>query len=178
MCGRKPLLRFRHYGFIPFRGGTRFLIALFPVLACAVVAASEGAVRTAGVQFLPHFDYQTGVLPISVAVGDLNGDGIPDLAVANDGSAGVSILLGNGSGTFAPVMQVSTGPSPYSVALADFNGDGNLDLVTSDYGANTASIMRGNGDGRSDRAPPSRPGTAPRPWRSRTSTAMESRISP
>jgi len=97
--------------------------------------------------FGPRTDIHTDDGPHSVAIGDLNHDGKPDLVIANYVSGTASILLGNGSGTFAPVMQVSTGPSPYSVALADFNGDGNLDLVTSDYGANTASIMRGNGDG-------------------------------
>src|SRR5262249_36734619 len=65
----------------------------------------------------------------SVAVGDFRRIGLLDLAVANYQSGNVSILLGNGDGTFQPPVNYSAGPNPVSVAVGDFNRDGRLDLV-------------------------------------------------
>jgi len=66
--------------------------------------------------------------PRFVVVGDFNGDGKKDLAVANLGTSTVSILLGNGDGTFTAKPDVPTGPStsPISLAVGDFKGDGKL----------------------------------------------------
>jgi RHS repeat-associated protein len=88
-----------------------------------------------------------GTNPISVAVGDFNGDGKLDLAVVNENSNTVGILLGNGDGTFKPQVTYATGTTPYSVAVGDFNGDGKLDLAVTNYGSSTVSILLGNGDG-------------------------------
>jgi len=86
--------------------------------------------------------------PESVVVGDLNGDRKPDLAVANYTSGTVSILLGNGNGTFASSgSPVSVGSSPQSIALGDLNGDGTPDLAATNRLASTVSILLGNGDG-------------------------------
>ena len=90
--------------------------------------------------------FATGQGPISVIVGDFNGDGILDLAVAN-ASGTVSILLGKPDGTFAPRVDYPTGTSPSSVVAADFNGDGKLDLAVTNEFDNTVSILIGNGDG-------------------------------
>ena len=71
--------------------------------------------------------YSVGSAPWNVVVGDINKDGFLDLAVASDGSGSVSILQGNGDGTFKPAIFVPTGASQVgSVALGDFNGDGFL----------------------------------------------------
>src|SRR6185503_16324385 len=74
-------------------------------------------------------DFVSGGNPFSVAVSDLNGDGKPDLAVANYGSNNLSALLGNGDGTFQAAQVVSVGLQPRSVAVGDLNGDLRLDLV-------------------------------------------------
>jgi hypothetical protein len=88
--------------------------------------------------------YGAGRSPFSVAVGDFNGDGKPDLAVANVSSNNVSILLGNGDGSFQQAVNYAAGSSPRSVAVGDFNGDGKLDLAVANSGV---SVLLGNGDG-------------------------------
>ncbi len=95
----------------------------------------------------------TGNSPASIAVGDLNGDGVLDLAVANlDPNTGnpstVTVLLGNGDGTFTPTTASPvTAFLSYSVTVGDFNGDGKADLVTANAGSNTVTVLLGNGDG-------------------------------
>jgi hypothetical protein len=89
----------------------------------------------------------TGTKPFAIAAGDFNHDGIPDLAVANSGTDTVSVLLGNGDGTFQTQQTYAVGNGAYSVAVGDFNGDGNLDLAIANLSDNTVSILLGNGDG-------------------------------
>src|SRR5713101_2584118 len=69
------------------------------------------------VSFGPHTDFGTGSEPRSVAVGDFNGDGKLDLAVANLNSATVSILLGAGTGGFGAKTDFATGAGPFSLAV-------------------------------------------------------------
>jgi hypothetical protein len=60
----------------------------------------------------------------------------------------VTLLLGNGDGTFTPAASSpATGSNPYSVSVADLNGDGKVDLVASNSGSNTVTVLLGNGDG-------------------------------
>jgi hypothetical protein len=88
-----------------------------------------------------------------VAVGDFNGDGLADLAVANRGDNGttnpgsLSILLGKGDGTFQAAVNYAAGTFPYAVAVGDFNRDGIADLVLANHGSNDVSVLLGNGDG-------------------------------
>jgi hypothetical protein len=97
--------------------------------------------------------FPAGRGPRSVAVGDVNGDGLPDLAVANIGTyptydGTVSVLLGNGDGSFQPARNFAAGNGPVSVAVGDFNGDGLLDLAVANNITNgTVSVLLGNGDG-------------------------------
>ena len=79
--------------------------------------------------------------------GDFNHDGHPDLAVANSGSNDVSILLGNGDGTFQGPLTFAAGSSPRSVAVGDFNGDGSPDLAVVSPDADVVSVLLGSGNG-------------------------------
>jgi hypothetical protein len=84
----------------------------------------------------------------SVAVADVNGDGKPDLLAANEGNATVGVLLGNGDGTFQPVVTYGSGGSgANSVAVADVNGDGKPDLLVATSLSATVGVLLGNGDG-------------------------------
>jgi hypothetical protein len=97
----------------------------------------------------PGSPVAVGGTPHSVAVGDFDGDGIADLAVANSASNTVTILRGNGSGGFTQFTgsPVAVSAGPESLAVGDFNGNGILDLVTANRGSGTVSIMLGNGSG-------------------------------
>src|SRR5205823_3940948 len=91
-----------------------------------------------------------GNFPESIAVGDFNGDGKLDVAVAHFYSNDVTLLLGNGDGTFQPAQVVQTFASDMyliPVAVGDVNGDGKLDLVVANAGSNNVSVLLGNGDG-------------------------------
>src|SRR5208282_3423101 len=84
--------------------------------------------------------------PYAIAVGDFNGDGKLDLAVANSGNGTVSVLLGNG--TFGADTTYSTGgTTPEAVAVGDFNKDGIPDLVVANEGSGTVGVLLGNGNG-------------------------------
>ena len=89
----------------------------------------------------------TGDGPSSIAAADFNGDGKLDLAVANSGSNNVTILLGNGDGTFTAAASPATGMAPNSIAVGDFNGDGVPDLAVANAGSSNVTILLGNGDG-------------------------------
>jgi hypothetical protein len=78
-------------------------------------------------------NFGVGSAPRSVAVGDFNGDGKLDLAVANYGYSNVSVLLGNGDGSFRIATNIGVGSGPTSVAVGDFNGDGVQDLAVANH---------------------------------------------
>ena len=84
--------------------------------------------------------------PTWLAVGDIDGDGKLDVAVANQNSSNVSILLGNGNGTFQPGVAYFTG-TPRIVLTGDFNGDGILDLIANNFNDDTIAVLPGRGDG-------------------------------
>jgi hypothetical protein len=91
----------------------------------------------------------------SVAVGDFNGDGNPDLVTADTYENHVSVLLGDGTGSFteAPNSPFNTGNGPNSVAVADLNGDGHPDLVTANYYGGDLTVLLGDGTGGFTPAP-------------------------
>jgi hypothetical protein len=101
-----------------------------------------------GFHFLNPLTPATGNQPDAMAVGDFNGDGKPDLAIANYADNTVTILLGNGDGTFtAAASSPATGLNPISLTVGDFNGDGIADLAVVNNGDDTLRVLLGNGDG-------------------------------
>ncbi len=100
--------------------------------------------------FKPQVTYAVGTDPSSIVVGDFSGDRHLDLAVANEdpnGPGTVSVLLGNGNGTFQLQVTYAVGSVPISIAAGDFNGDGHLDLAVANASSNDVSVLLGNGNG-------------------------------
>ena len=130
------------------------------LLACVAaalgVAVAAGAAGGRSPSFAAPRVLAASLDPDAVAIGDLNGDGKPDLAIANsyfdadddEGQAGtVSIRLGRGDGTFKPRRDYSTGGGPHSVAIGDLNGDGKPDLATANFDEGSVSVLFNVGDG-------------------------------
>jgi hypothetical protein len=104
------------------------------------VVLGDGTGHFGGTSFFPISRTLFG----NIAAGDFNNDGKPDLVTSGQ-SDGISLLLGDGAGGFAPTTNVSTGFSTKGVAVGDFNGDGKLDLTTT--GSNFIALLIGNGNG-------------------------------
>jgi predicted outer membrane repeat protein len=112
------------------------------------IAAGEIVTRTVGDgTFQSPQNFAAGEFPVSVILGDVNGDGIDDIVTANSYSDNVSVLRGNGDGTFQQAQNSAAGDSPQSVVLGDVNGDGIDDIVTANRNSDNVSVLRGNGDG-------------------------------
>src|SRR5437879_3877578 len=136
----------------------------------SVLAFTSNTILAQGANglFGPPTLYSSGAfLPYSVTVGDFNGDGKLDLAVANRCGSPcargiVSVLLGNGDGTFQAAVSYDSGANlPTWVTAGDFNGDGKLDLAVANNCANgntcpngVVGILLGNGDGTFQAAVP------------------------
>jgi hypothetical protein len=79
--------------------------------------------------------------------GDFNNDGFPDAATGNVADSTVSIVLGNGDGTFDPQQVVPVGGSPHGLAVLDADGDGDPDIATANTSGNNVSLILNNGSG-------------------------------
>jgi hypothetical protein len=91
--------------------------------------------------FPSNVTWGAGDQPGSVAIGDLDGDGDPDLAVANGASHNVSVMLNNGDGAFAPHVTFGVGRYPYSIAIGDLDRDGDPDLAVANQRTDDVSVL-------------------------------------
>jgi gliding motility-associated-like protein len=98
--------------------------------------------------FAAAVNFATGSGPRGIAVGDLDGDGKPDLAIADFGASTVSVLRNTAtagvinSSSFAATVDITCGLHPYVVAIGDIDGDGKPDMAVANQGANTVSVIR------------------------------------
>jgi len=101
--------------------------------------------------FGPPELYETGKHPLDVAIYDLNSDSNLDVVTANRDGRSISVFMGNGDGTLAPLNEIATDGGATSIAVADMNSDGKADLVVSTCeemcDASHIAIFTGKGDG-------------------------------
>jgi len=117
-------------------------------LGCVVLLGGAAAVAEGAPLFTASYlSFDTAARPFAVATGDVDGDGIPDLASANQSGDNVSVLIGNGDGTFQARRDYATGIGPIGVTIADLDDDGMPDLVVANLSSNTVSVLINNGDG-------------------------------
>jgi len=109
------------------------------------VSVLRNTSTSGAISFLPKVDFATGSSPYSVSIGDLDGDGKPDMAVANSGSNTASVFKNtstSGAISFAAKVDFTAGGSPASISIGDIDGDGKLDLAVANNGSNNASVFR------------------------------------
>ena len=116
---------------------------LFACLACS----QRDSHQVPDLFYLYH-TYVVGKNPTSIVSGDINGDGLADLITTNIGSDSLTILLGNGDGSFRDPMTIRVPEQPRAVILHDLNGDGLLDLAVANAGNHRVTILLGNGRGQ------------------------------
>ena len=107
----------------------------------AVIVTTCVAQAPPSVSFVARMDFPVGQDPRAIATGDLDSDGKVDLVTANYGSNDVSVLLGNGDGTFKPAVNYPVDVRPFLVMVADLNGDGKLDILTANQGNSSSCAV-------------------------------------
>ncbi|HSD01149.1 MAG TPA: VCBS repeat-containing protein, partial [Gaiellales bacterium] len=120
------------------------------LVACAATALGFGIVATGAgspASFAGSRDYPAGHTPLSLVAADVNGDGKQDFVTADYYANRVSVLRGNGDGTFRPPVEYSTGRHPYMVVARDLDGDGKPEIVAANDDSNTISVLANRGDG-------------------------------
>jgi hypothetical protein len=120
-----------------------------PSLQCAMERLEDRRLLSAVIDFAAVQMYSSGGShPQCLTAGDFNGDGISDLAVANNSTNDLTVYLGNASGGLTPAGTFLTGGTgPTSMTVGHFDGDGHLDLAVTHSASKNVSILRGNGLG-------------------------------
>ena len=127
-----------------FNGDAKLDLAIANLTESGHIAIMMGA---GDGTFTPAPDVPAGRYPVSVAVADLNGDGIVDVAAANIGSGDVSVLFGQGNGSCGARVDYAVGLEPRTIVASDLNGDGAPDLAVAHRRAVGVSILLNDGDG-------------------------------
>jgi hypothetical protein len=109
--------------------------------------ASDPLENAASRLFESRLVYKVAGQAVDVAVGDLNGDNIPDLATVNRDTNNVSVLLGKSDGNYAAAVNYPAGALPSAIAAVDLVGSGKLDLVTTNETYDQVIVLPGVGDG-------------------------------
>jgi VCBS repeat-containing protein len=131
----------------------RLAILVAGTLFAALLVTPAQAVAAVNFTPAPTPNIAVGDGPASVAVGDFNGDGNPDLAVANQLASTVSVLLGSTAGSFTrQTPDLAVGGFPTAVAVGDFNGDQDPDLAVAN-GSGTVSVLLGGSGASFTRQP-------------------------
>ena len=111
------------------------------------VLALSGILSAQTVLFVSQSQVSVAADPVSLAIGDFAGNAAPDVVVASEASATLTVLRSLGNGFFAQLASQPSGVSPRAIAAGDFNGDGRLDLAIANFASNTVSVLLGNGNG-------------------------------
>ncbi len=131
------------------------------MLCGVLVLAGAGPVLAQNLAFTPVLSARVGAHPEGLTVGDFNEDGRLDIATANSDSDDVSVLLGNGNGTFRSGYSFGVGESPMFLTTGDLNLDGKLDLAVAETGADRVVVLFGKGNGLFDEPVPYPSGKGP-----------------
>ncbi|MBE7171035.1 MAG: VCBS repeat-containing protein [Williamsia sp.] len=114
----------------------------------SVIRNRSGSGLLTNISFAPKVDFAAGNSPVDLALRDADGDGKPEIVVANFASSNLSVLQNTSiagnitTASFAPAVNFATGINPYAMAIGDADGDGKLDLLTANTASNSVSVLR------------------------------------
>jgi hypothetical protein len=144
-----PALGFSHEGSATadFDGDGKLDIVIANSFNSPSVSVYRNTSTGLNISFAPKIDYAADNGPYTVAVGDIDGDGKPDMIVANNGSDTISFYKNTSSAgiiSFAPKIDFKAGTNPYSIAIRDLDNDGKPDIAVTTQGSSSALLVMQN----------------------------------